>query len=122
MAKIILAATMSDLWLPVAQDGSQVHLFKEGEQMLEMPHEWYPWFKKLGFTFLQFDPPDHLNTNETSENCWDWTKTDNWVAKCLENGFKPQSCSARKLPLDLGEKNIFVNYLFKTGALFALMF
>lgn len=85
--KMIIAATMTDGWLPTTLEGGG-HIFQEGEQLLELPEDWYPIFERLGFTMLQVDPP-HLDTNEISEGCWDWSRTDELIEKCLTNGFRP---------------------------------
>ena len=84
--KMILAATTADPWMPVGN--GDLHLFEEGEQLLELPPEWYAVFKKLGVTYLQFDSP-HNTTSETSEGCWDWHTEDDLIEKCLVNGFQP---------------------------------
>ncbi len=88
--KMILAAAMSEPWLPVVPDNYAVNFlcFEAGEQLSELPEDWYSVFEKLGFTMLQVDTP-HLNTNETSENCWDWSTPDELIEKCLKHGFGP---------------------------------
>ena len=86
--KMIMAATMADPWLPSESAECPVHVYKIGEQLLQLPEEWYPVFKDVGVSILQFDSC-YLNTNEPAEGKWDWSTTDKLIEKCLTNGFKP---------------------------------
>ncbi len=77
---------MNDTWFP-SMDDPLLHCYKTGEYLDEMPEEDFPVLRELGFTFLQVES-NHINTNETALNKWDWSEAGYLFAKIKKKGFK----------------------------------